>query len=569
MKTVWDNFFGLSLLTFATLTTLIISPNFAYDPINLPKMLILATGAFSLIPYLVISLRQIFNISFIAILFSGLLLASLCFSLLINERPFAQQLWGVWGRNTGFLTYLSFIIIFLATISLAYNSEFSLMRISFERLSYGITIYTLMQAGGVDPINWSQKQMVATLGNLNFMSSFLGLAAISFGSRIVLEKISLTSKLHYLFFASLNLFLIWISGSIQGIGVFFAGLMMLLAFKIRMKKSFFHSSIWIILACGMGFVLFLGTSGIGPLKALKQITVIFRRDYWLSGWKMTLDNWLNGVGIDSYGDYYEQYRDFAAVTRTGPERVANTAHNIFLDISSGSGALSGVYFIALFILVISLILGGIKHANLDPTFMATSAMFFGFLVFCLISINQIGVGVWGFIFAGYLIGASKRLAKDSTASKELESRKLRAEKKNLVNDSKRGYKLGLGSFSFGVIGLLLALPPNINDAQMLTAIKSGDMQKMEKVVTQSSTNSQFAKKYMTMLLDKGEVQAAYVFALRELKRDPRNDIALRVVAYNENAPVSQRKAALVALKIRDPENREFVKYIDELMFKLG
>jgi hypothetical protein len=48
-------------------------------------------------------------------------------------------------------------------------------------------------------------------------------------------------------------------------------------------------------------------------------------------------NSLNGVGLDSYGDFYRPFRSLEAVTRTGPQRVTNTAHNIFLDVTTGAG----------------------------------------------------------------------------------------------------------------------------------------------------------------------------------------------------------------------------------------
>ena len=558
-----------TLLFTAILATLIISPTFAYDPINLPKMLVISTGAFALIPFLIISIQTIRVVSPIAFTLSAFLIFTFLLSMLTNDRSFSQQFWGVWGRNTGFLTYFAFITAFLVSITLAYRSDFILVRLAFERLSYAISIYTLMQAGGIDPINWSQKQMVATLGNLNFMSSFLGLATISCASRLFHEKLSLTSKLHYLFFVTLNLYLMWISGSIQGIGVFAAGLSFVVAFKIMSKTSLRNSIIWLIFAAGVGSILFLGTMGLGPLSPLKQVTVIFRRDYWLAGWNMTLDNWLNGVGIDSYGDYYEQYRDLSAVTRTGPERVANTAHNIFLDVSSGSGLFAGLSFLAILVFVMIAILKTLKNSRMDNTFIAVSSMFMGFIVFCLISINQIGVGIWGFLFAGYVVGASSRLSSSTSESFKNSKSESQTGKKTPRFNSEWTLPAKLASLALGLIGFLIALPPNITDAQMLSAIKKGDLVSMRNVVTEISSTSQFTKKYMTLLLDKGLVAEAYEFAGEELKRDPRNDIALRVVAYNDKAPTEQRKAALLSLKQRDPQNLEFAKYLDELLAKLG
>jgi O-antigen ligase len=67
---------------------------------------------------------------------------------------------------------------------------------------------------------------------------------------------------------------------------------------------------------------------------------------------MTLENLTNGVGVDSYGYFYKEYRDLEAIERTGPERVSNTAHNVFLDISSGAGIFAGFIFASIFLLAL-------------------------------------------------------------------------------------------------------------------------------------------------------------------------------------------------------------------------
>ena len=310
------------------LATLAIAPGLTYDPINLPKALVVITGASLLVTSLIVNFPKLFKINKLLTFFAIIFLCSLLFSLVFNEASISQQLWGVWGRSTGVLTYLAFVIFLLASAIEGEKKDQISLRRGFERLSYFISIYTLAQAGDIDPINWSQKLMVATLGNINFMSSFLGLATISMLSRIIIEKLSVTSKSFYGLFAALNLFLIWISGSIQGIAVVAAGLSILIMLKARKEWGLKASIAWLSSVTPFGILILLGTAGVGPLNALKQETVIFRMDYWLAGVRMTKENWLNGVGVDSYGDYYEQYRDLAAVERTGPQRIT-IQHIIF------------------------------------------------------------------------------------------------------------------------------------------------------------------------------------------------------------------------------------------------
>ena len=371
-------------------------------------MLVLVSGASILLVPLLTRLRLLFSIHAAFSYLVLALVAGLIVAFFRNPAPYSHQLWGVWGRSTGLLTYIAFVVVLLSTILFSFKSEERTFRQVFERLSYFITAYTLIQAGDIDPINWSQKAMVATLGNINFMSSFLGLASISFFSRLLLEKLPITSKAHYSIFILINLFLIWLSESIQGVAVFAAGASIIFAFAIRRNLDFKRVIYWFLSIIPVGALSFLGVAGLGPLSMLRQETVIFRRDYWLAGIIMTKENWLDGVGIDSYGDYYEQYRDLEAVVRTGPQRVTNTAHNILLDVSSGAGVLTGLAFFALFALTIARIIKILKRGEFDQTLAAFSGMFVGFVIFSLISINQIGVGVWGFVFMGYVIGAGAR-----------------------------------------------------------------------------------------------------------------------------------------------------------------
>ena len=337
--------FAKILALIGIFTSVAINPWFAYDPINLPKMLILSTGAAYLLGGLSLNFSGLSRPYLPLFLLSALFIASLVFSLFANSAPAYQQFWGVWGRSTGLLTYFAFIVLMLSAAMISSTASLSLIRISFDKLGYFITLYTLLQLMDLDPINWSQKLMVATLGNINFMSSFLGLTSISYLSRILLERLSLSSRLFYLAILLLNLYLIGISQSIQGIGVFLAGLVFLLTYKFRQKFSFLSTLAVFFASLVSGLVVLLGTAGFGPLSMLRQETVIFRIDYWTAAINMLTANPLKGIGIDSYGDFYREYRTLEAVVRTGPQRVTNTAHNIFLDVFSGAGVFSGLMFL--------------------------------------------------------------------------------------------------------------------------------------------------------------------------------------------------------------------------------
>lgn len=86
------------------------------------------------------------------------------------------------------------------------NNNFGLRVVTtvFMRTSYFISIYTTLQFADLDPIPWSQKLPVATLGNINFMSAFLGLANIIILGKFFVEKLQISQKIFFVLVLAWN-----------------------------------------------------------------------------------------------------------------------------------------------------------------------------------------------------------------------------------------------------------------------------------------------------------------------------------------------------------------------------
>jgi O-antigen ligase len=565
------------LITTGILTTLIINPWFAFDPINLPKMIVVSVGGAILLGWLFVQQKRINGdyLPFIGLAASFALIQTITF--FANSAPWYQQLWGTWGRSTGLITYISFIVIMVAALLMASTEQMRITRVSFEKLGYFISFYTLVQLMDLDPINWSQKIMIATLGNINFMSSFLGLTAISYTCRVLKEQLALSTKIFFFSMTSLNLYLIYISQSIQGIGVYFAGLTLLLTFKIRQSFNLFKSLIFLTSSIVFGILGLLGTAGFGPLSMLRQETVIFRLDYWRAGINMLMANPLNGIGIDSYGDYYREFRTLEAVTRTGPQRVTNTAHNIFLDVFSGSGAFTGIIFTLIMALTIKAILSSLKHNSLNDDFIAFGAMWLGFLVFCLISINQIGVGVWGFIFTGLVNGfvircrIEKRNNESSLSLDKERLKRARNRKASIsVSDRKsRDLSKALQVVLSGVLAIAvgaLALIPNVADARFVSAIRGSNLDLAMDVIKSPGIQDFHIERLITALAEAGRSKESLGLAQLLSKQNPQSWSAWVAIVSSEIATRDQRVRAANELFRLDPNNELVKKEINAAIF---
>lgn len=544
----------LALLVACVGSTIAINPWSNYDPINLPKMLILTAFSFALIP---IALRELIELKNGSVVLSLLFLICV---LVVLTRPFlggsplTQQFWGTWGRNTGALTYFSFLVLLLAAIDLGKRRLESQVLVWFCKTTYFITFYTLIQFGEIDPINWSQKLPIATLGNINFMSALLGLANIVFLGKLLLGNLAWSSKFHFLFFFILNLFLIWQSGSIQGLAILLAGTWFLLVFRFS-KSNFLRVSIFTTFPT-LGFFGLLGTAAIGPLgNRIAQETVIFRIDYWKAGIQMFMDNTFFGIGIDSYGDYYRMYRDSIAATRTGPQRVTNTAHNVFLDLFSGGGLFVGIPFLALLLVLFFKLWSRVRielqqaksltrfeNSNLD--LLILTALLPGWIVFLLISINQIGVAVWGFVFLGLAYGAA--------SNKSLKTVKSDVSLSTGIFQTQFKSRVYLSSF---LTGLVLSLPPVVTDIEFLNAIKVRDFSAMKASASNLGGTSFHWERLIMAANEDKRFSEAVQFSVEALRANPNNFQALATLSFTPlGIDNEQRKVAARRLSLLDPEN---------------
>jgi O-antigen ligase len=540
-----------------SLTTVVVNPWTNYDPINLPKLAILVTMIGPLIAITLISIfskdatkLEVFIIIFF-VLFSSYLFWN---AFVVSNNP-AQSIWGVWGRNTGSLAYIGFAAIMLSSSFMCF-SDIRFVFKAFARVSYFITAYTFVQYLDLDPIPWSQSQPMATLGNINFMSSFLGLATVLFLSLVVFDKLSNLARFHYVLMSAVNLTLIYLSDSIQGIGIVLAGSCVMVVTKLIREKKKLLSLFGSVFAFVVGALVALGVAGLGPLGSrLVQQTVLYRIDYWEAGFKMFLANPIVGLGVDAYGDYYREFRSLTATERTGPARVANTAHNIFLDLMSGGGliAVSILILPLVLIIVFSILfmLRGIASKELFITF----PIVIGFGIFCLISINQIGVGTWGFAFLGVMISLLRTSADEAKSVKVKGSAGTSNLRKTIENEDSIRVKslLSLGFF-LCIFGVSFSIQQISIDSRFLSAYKLSDIKAMSNLLDEFTSTGFYEDKTLVLMDQRGLGRESLELARKIVQRDPRQFTAWTVIAYSNIASRESRIDASENLMRLDPHN---------------
>jgi len=466
-----------ALLIVGPLASLAVSPTSNYDPINLIKILFISSIAFFCFGLILSSFKYSMNrLSKKFWILVSLFILSMISTLFLSGAPFTQQIWGSFGRNTGFLTYFSLLMILISTALIQETLFYHKIVHVLLFTALPMTAYCLVQYAGLDPVGWSEKHPFGTLGNINFSSAFFGISSICAVALIFERKFSITLRIGLGFLVAVDMFIVLSTGSIQGFMIFIAGtgLLIYLYMRSNIKYRLIKIPYVLLSIFGVAITIF-GLSNKGPLaKFLFAPSILFRTDYWHAGWVMTLEHPFFGVGLDSYGDWYRSSRGLLSTIRTGPGRIANTAHNIFLDISSNGGIpLITAYILINFIAFRAATRVLKRDTQFRPYFAALFATWFGYLIFSAISINQVGVGIWGWIFTGAIIGyeiATRQPDKSDYANRG-----------NVKSRNKGGVlpaSAGIFAFIGITIGFVLAYIPFNADMKYKTALQTADLTKI-------------------------------------------------------------------------------------------
>ncbi len=479
------------ILMVGVLTTVAVSPTWTYDPINLVKALIVTIGSFVALG-IVLANHSLFNFNskqLIPVYFFGL---SILVPLFFAESPINQQLWGIFGRNSGALTLIaSFLIILICSLSIHGANLAKMVRTIFA-LNVFLMSYCLVQIAGLDPVAWSQFAPFATLGNVNFLSAILGMFSVTLFVQLVYSNERVSTKLIFAVVLSINIFIMLKTDSIQGPVIFLIGASFTAFCFAWQKRRKMHlvlmSLIFIPIYTGGIF----GLNNQGPLGAIVyQPSNVFRADYMSAAWNTFTENIVTGVGHDSFDGWYRTERGFISAFRTNPLRTTNSAHNIYLDMAANGGLLLFISYLGVVLLTLTLAMRHVfKSRKLNVNYAAILGAWIAFIVQSAISINQIGVSVWGWIFTGTILGLSSGKTNDSLSDVYiLESRKLkksRGKKKPTETLSARSVVFAT---IFGLVGLLSALPPALADSRYKNAMSNRNLNELLQVAQMQGTTA--------------------------------------------------------------------------------
>jgi len=538
------------------LTTVVVIWGSVTDPVNPPKLFILGSSAFAAGAIaLAIGAKELWRSSRLWLIGSILFVVFSISAVVNSSSPLEQNIYGTYGRNTGFVTYLALLLISTAATLIRQKSNFNLIVYALFAAGIVNVVYCLWAIAFGDFIGWNNPygNILGTLGNPNFIGAFLGIFITALAAYVVVPGVSWKYRGLALIIVAIGLFEIKKSHAVQGLVVSAAGFSIIGFYFIRSKfKSRIILSGYTAAVGILGFISLLGALQKGPLTSfIYKTSVSLRGEYWQAGWNMASQFPFTGVGMDAYGDWYRRARDSQALILPGPETVTNAAHNIPFDIlSNGGWPLFITYVFLIALATIAIIKVTLRNKNYDGTFIALAVAWTCYQIQSVISISQIGLAVWGWVLSGTVIAFEIATRGSSISEKKSATGKSAKSKEQILSATAIG---GLGL----VVGALIVVPPLSGDMKFRSAITTADLTQLKLALISSYLTPTDTKRLLDMvfLAENSKLpDVAYEYAKKAVEFNPQSFDSWKNLYLVTNSTPQDKELALTNMKRLDPKN---------------
>jgi O-antigen ligase len=444
-------------------------------------------------------------------------------------------LFGDTQRKNGYLTYLSLSIILLYSAKfLKYLDAIKIIKISVFS-GCALAIYGAIQTLGYDFFNWENpyNSIIGTLGNPNFASALLAILASFASLSYFIKNLGIAVRIVALPTVALCLFAIIRSESRQGLVTF----LFVHLFFISIYYLYKNPKIGIAITLFSVGTVILSIAGMlqrGPLSGiLYKESVSVRGFYWRAAYEMFRDKPLTGVGLDNYGGAFKAFREVDYPLRYGYSLTSSSAHNTTLQMFATGGFLVGISYLAILFFIFKSSIKLIRSIESEKRILVIlfTAVWVGFQAQSFISIDNIGLTIWGWLIGGVLIALARENVHNTLPDKSNTQTQSKPTSMGLVQPAL--------SIMFVIPILIIAVL--LNRAERDTFIT--------RTITVNESNSSIAKNYAQKVIDNPLTEPFYKFKVsltlfdfgftkessvvldKLLEQDPTNLIYLSAKAY--------------------------------------
>jgi hypothetical protein len=237
--------------------------------------------------------------------------------------------------------------------------------------------------------------------------------------------------------------------------------------------------------------------------------------------------------------------------RRGPDIVSNAAHNVLLDLSSNGGFPLLIIYLFMMFLVVNAAIKVVKRtAGFDPVFAGLVAVWIAYQAQSIISLNQLGLAVWGWIISGLIIGYEINTRETEVVQKSVQKGK----SASAMAAQKVMPATAVGMFVGILVGIALGVPTLNTATKYKTGLESGDAATVQNIASiwpqDASRSAQIA-----LILNENKLtnQALTVVEAAKAKFPDSYDV-WKVLASLPNAPAAEVEEAKAQMKRLDPHN---------------
>jgi hypothetical protein len=259
--------------------------------------------------------------------------------------------------------------------------------------------------------------------------------------------------------------------------------------------------------------------------------------------------------MDAYGDWYRRARsEHAATVMPGPKTITNAAHNVVIDIFAYGGFPLLIAYLAMLVLAAIAIVKVVRRMQgYDTVFIAMATAWICYQTQSLISINQVGLALWGWVLTGALIAYERATRNSAIDEKPVAGKGAQVKPKSSSGVISPQLVAGIGA----VVGILIAVPPMAADTKWRTALDSKDVARVMAALDPGYLNpsdSQRMAQAVQLLASSNLMEQAHEVAIKGITFNPEYFDAWRVLYFLANSTEAEKAQALENMKRLDPRN---------------
>jgi tetratricopeptide (TPR) repeat protein len=276
---------------------------------------------------------------------------------------------GRYGRYTGLLSYLGYVLLFLLTVRLFTGRSSRPVALVLLGTLLPVTGYGLLQLAGADPFTWSADGLggpASTLANVDFASAYVGSLVPLIVWVVLCAGLRVSWRIAAGFLGVVPVLYVWLTGAAQGPAVALGGVLFLLAVCAadrRQGRTLGQARTRVLLvAAAVLAVLGGGVFGdrlVHVVQGELAQSFVERASFYRAAWDVFAAHPVAGGGLDGFANHFTLVRPAAHALLTG-RAGTDSVHSVPLQMFTDGGLLLGLPYVAFVVFVFLRLVQGLR-----------------------------------------------------------------------------------------------------------------------------------------------------------------------------------------------------------------